>query len=97
MFWYEINGNRIVSNNYNPWSEDNGTVWGRYIGGRYCLDYTWKLVFGISTEDWNNRCSNIKSHKDFYDFCEWLGVNYKKDGIIYKRGEKYDKFGKKIE
>ena len=70
---------------------------GRYIGGRYCLDYTWKLVFGISTEDWNNRCSNIKSHKDFYDFCEWLGVNYKKDGIIYKRGEKYDEFGKKIE
>lgn len=97
MSWYEINGNRIVSNDYNPWSEDNGTVWGRYIGGRYCLDYTWKLVFGISTEDWNNRCSNIKSHKDFYDFCEWLGVNYKKDGIIYKRGEKYDKFGKKIE
>ena len=52
-------------------------------------------MFGISTDDWNNRCSNIKSHKDFYDFCEWLGVNYKKDGIIYKRGEKYDEFGKK--
>ena len=28
MFWFEINGNRIVSNDYNPWSEDNGTVWG---------------------------------------------------------------------
>ena len=27
MFWYEINGNRIVNNDYNPWSEDNGTVW----------------------------------------------------------------------
>ena len=34
MYWFEINGNRIVNNDYNPWSEDNGTVWGRYIGGR---------------------------------------------------------------
>ena len=95
MTWFEINCNHIISKDYNPWSADNGAVWGLYIGGRWCLDYTWKLVFGISTEDWNNRCSNIKSHKDFYDFCEWLGVNYKKDGIIYKRGEKYDDFGKK--
>ena len=39
MAWFEINGNRIVSRDYNPWSEDNGAVWGLYIGGGWCLDY----------------------------------------------------------
>lgn len=24
MAWFEINGNHIVSRDYNPWSEDNG-------------------------------------------------------------------------
>jgi hypothetical protein len=97
MAWFEINGNHIVSRDYNPWSEDNGAVWGLYIGGEYCLDYTWKLIFGISTDDWNNRCSNIKTDNDFYNFCEWLGVWYKKDGVIYRRGEKYNEYGKKLE
>lgn len=67
MAWFEINGNHIVSHDYNPWSEYNGGVWG-----------------------------NIKTHKDFYAFCEWLGVYYKKDGVIYKHGEKYDEQGKKL-
>lgn len=40
MSWFEINCNHIISKDYNPWSADNGAVWGRYIGGRYCLDYT---------------------------------------------------------
>jgi hypothetical protein len=52
-------------------------------------------MFGISSDDWNNRCSRIKTHKDFYDFCEWLEVYYKKDGVIYRRGEKYNESGKK--
>lgn len=76
MAWFEINGNHIVSHDYVPWNEDNGAVWGLYIGGRWHLDYTWKLMLNISTDDWNNRCSSIKTHKDFYDFCEWLGVYY---------------------
>jgi len=91
MAWFEISGNRIVSRDYNHWSKDNGTVWGLNIGGRWCLDYTWKFMFGISTDDWNNRCSSIKTDNDFYNFCEWLGIWYKKDGIIYRRGEKYNK------
>ena len=96
MAWFEINGNHIVSHDYNPWCEYNGAVWGLYIGGRYCLDYTWKLIFGISDIDWANKSDNIKTHKDFYDFCEWLGVYYEKDGVIYKHGEKYDEQGKKL-
>ena len=27
MFWFEISGYYIINRNYNPWSEDNGTVW----------------------------------------------------------------------
>ena len=97
MAWFEINGNHIISRNYNPWGEYNGAVWGLYIGGRWCLDYTWKLIFGISDIDWANKSDNIKTDKDFYDFCEWLGVYYKKDGVIYRRDEKYNEYGKKIE
>lgn len=61
--------------------------WGIKIGGRWTLDYTWKLVFGISDEDWYGRCDNIKTRKDFYDFCDWLGVRYRNDnGKIYHKG-----------
>ena len=96
MAWFQINGREIRSIDINPWSGENNR-WGLFIGGRWCLDYTWKLVFGISTEDWNAKTANLKTDQDFYDFCEWLGVWYQKDGIIYKRGEKYNKYGKKIE
>ena len=82
VWWFEINGNEIRSNDTNPWGEHNR--WGLYIGGRWCLDYTWKLMFGISTEDWNDKCFNLKTNNDFYDFCDWLGVKYKKDGTIYE-------------
>ena len=85
MAWFEINGTEIRSNDTNPWGEYNR--WGLRIGGRWCLDYTWKLYFGISDDDWNNKSNNLKTDQDFYDFCEWLGVRYKKDGKIYKKGK----------
>lgn len=95
MVWFEINGNQIVSNEINPWGEH--ACWGIYLGGRWCLDYTWKLMFGISTEDWKTKCGNLKTDKDFYDFCDWLGVYYLKNDIIYCKGKKYDKYGRKLE
>lgn len=30
MTWFEINCNHIISKDYNPWSADNGAVWGLY-------------------------------------------------------------------
>lgn len=89
MSWFEINGNRIVARN-----ELSGTMfgttetWGRYLGGRWCLDYTFKLVFGLSNEDWEKRCSNLRTDSDFYELCDWLGIYYKKDGELHNYGNR---------
>ena len=61
-------------------------IWGIRLGGRWVLDYTWKLSFDIPEEEWNNRCNNIKTDTDFYNFCNWLGVRYKQNGKIYHNG-----------
>ena len=86
MWHFEIYNHIIYADNNlkGPWNRRE--VWGMYVG-RWVLDYTWKLSFGISENDWNNRCSNIKTDEDFYDFCNWLGVRYKYiDGQIYHKG-----------
>lgn len=90
MWHFELSNQTIYATNTyledTLWSETE--VWGIYIGGRWTLDYTWKLMFNISNEDWNNRCSNIKTDKEFYEFCEWLGVRYRSnDGKIYHNGK----------
>lgn len=98
MSWFEINGTDILSKN-NLSRTIFGTTerWGIYIGGRWCLDYTWKLVFGISDEAWNEKAKNIKTNKDFYDFCEWLGVYYKGgDNKIHRKGLTYNELGEEI-
>ena len=66
------------------------------LGGRWCLDYWFKIMFGLSDEDWKNRCSNLCTDKDFYDLCEWLGIYYMRENVIYRKGEKYDKYGNKL-
>ena len=53
-------------------------------------------MFDLSNEDWENRCCHMKTNKDFYDLCEWLGIYYMKDGIIYRKGEQYDQKGNKL-
>jgi hypothetical protein len=53
-------------------------------------------MFGLSDDDWKNLCSNLCTNKDFYDLCEWLGIYYMKDNVIYRKGEKYDKQGNKL-
>lgn len=97
MAWFEINNYEIVAKDHlsgTQWGIYE--CWGKFIGGRWCLDYTWKLTFGISDKDWNTKCNELKTDKDFYEFCEWLGIYYKKDGHIYIKGKEVDQFGKPI-
>ena len=97
MAWFEIRGQEIWSADHIP-SGMGGEhhLYGRKLGGRWCLDYWFKIMFHLSDEDWENRCSNLCTNKDFYDLCEWLGIYYMRDNVIYHRGEKYDKYGNKL-
>ena len=97
MAWFEIRGQEIWSDDYIP-SGMGGEhhLYGMKLGGRWCLDYTFKLIFGMSNEDWENRCGNLRTNRDFYDLCEWLEIYYMKDNVIYRKGEKYDKQGNKL-
>lgn len=98
MAWFEIRGNEIWSADYIP-SGMGGEhhLYGMKLGGRWCLDYTFKLMFRISTEDWDNKFKNIRTDQDFYDICEWLGIYYMKQGTIYRKGEKYDQYERRIQ
>ena len=97
MAWFEIRGQEIWSDDYIP-SGMGGEhhLYGIKLGGRWCLDYWFKIMFGLSDEDWKNRCSNLCTNKDFYDLCEWLGIYYMRENIIYRKGEKYDNQGNKL-
>lgn len=97
MAWFEIRGQEIWSDDYIP-SEMGGEhhLYGMKLGGRWCLDYWFKIMFGLSDEDWKNRCSNLCTNKDFYDLCEWLGIYYMRENVIYRKGEKYDKYWNKL-
>lgn len=100
MAWFEIRGNEIWSNDSipdNPWGTSDNHIYGIRLGGKWCIDYTFKLMFDISSEDWHNRFENIRTDQDFYDICEWLGVYYMKQGTIYRKGEKYDKHERRIQ
>ena len=94
MAWFVIKGEKIWSDDFYPYGEHK--IYGIRLGGRWCLDYTFKLLFNISSDDWNTRFENIKTDQDFYDICEEIGVYYMKNNIIYRKGEKYDKFGNKL-
>lgn len=97
MAWFEIRGQEIWTNDYIPESMGGEHhLYGMKLGGRWCLDYTFKLIFDISSEDWKNRCGDLRTNKDFYELCEWIGIFYMKDNIIYRKGEKYDKYGNKL-
>ena len=97
MAWFEIRGQEIWSDDYIP-SGMGGEhhLYGMKLGGRWCLDYWFKIMFGLSDEDWKNRCSNLCTNKDFYDLCEWLGIYYMRENVIQREGEKYDKYGNKL-
>lgn len=97
MAWFEIRGQEIWSDDYIPSGMGGENhLYGIKLDGRWCLDYWFKIMFGLSDEDWKNRCSNLCTDKDFYDLCEWLGIYYMRENVIYRKGEKYDKYGNKL-
>ena len=97
MAWFEIRGQEIWSDDYIPSGMGGENhLYGIKLGGRWCLDYWFKIMFGLSDEDWKNRCSNLCTDKDFYDLCEGLGIYYMRENVIYRKGEKYDKYGNKL-
>ena len=97
MAWFEIRGQEIWSDDYIPSGMGGENhLYGIKLGGRWCLDYWFKIMFGLSDEDWKNRCSNLCTDKDFYDLCEWLGIYYMRENVIYRKGEKYDKYWNKV-
>ena len=96
--WFVIEDRDLWDEDYlngTPWSS-GGNRWGRKLGGHWCLDYWFKIMFDLSNEDWENKCSNLRTDQDFYDLCEWLGIYYMKDGIIYRKEQKYNKKGNKL-
>ena len=97
MALFEIRGQEIWSDDYIPSGMGGENhLYGIKLGGRWCLDYWFKIMFGLSDEDWKNRCSNLCTDKDLYDLCEWLGIYYMRENVIYRKGEKYDKYGNKL-
>ena len=97
MAWFEIGGQEIWSDDYiTSGMGGENHLYGIKLGGRWCLDYWFKIMFGLSDEDWKNRCSNLCTDKDFYDLREWLGIYYMRENVIYRKGEKYDKYGNKL-
>lgn len=93
--WFEIRGQEIWSNDELP-DTPFGSLgehhrYGIKLGGKWCLDYWFKIMFGISDEDWKNKYKNLRTNQDFYDLCEWLGIYYMKDNVIYRKGQKYER------
>lgn len=74
-----------------PWS-DCGNLWGRKLGGRWCLDYYFKICFGLSTEYWETKCNDLRTNKDLYRLFEDLGIAYKRieNNLIHYKGKLYD-------
>lgn len=80
MEWFEIKGSRIVRRRTGAFGCGDGDVWGIRIGGRWHLDYTWKLMFGIGDAEWAKFSRCIFSDSDFYRFCDAVGVRYRMPG-----------------
>lgn len=75
-----------------PWS-NCGNLWGRKLGGRWCLDYYFKLCFDLSTEYWEMKCNNLKTDDELYELFEDLGIAYRRidDNLIHYKGKLYEK------
>ena len=43
-------------------------MWGWRIGGKWGLDYYFKIAFDLSDEDWHGRCNNLKLIKIFMNY-----------------------------
>lgn len=93
MAWFTIWNDKLWDEDElagTPWTS-GGNMWGWRIGGKWGLDYYFKIAFDLSDEDWFGRCNNLKTNKDLYELFDWLGVKYEKDGILIWKGKKYNK------
>ena len=93
--WFVIRNNCLYDEDYlhgTQWSSC-GNLWGMKLGGRWCLDYYFKLCFGLSTEYWKTKCDDLRTNEDLYDLFDDLGIAYKRyedREIIHWKGELYD-------
>lgn len=92
--WFVIKNDCLYDEDYlhdTSWS-DCGNLWGRKLSGRWCLDYYFKLCFGLSTEYWETKCNDLKTNKDLYRLFEDLGIAYKQieDNLIHYKEKLYD-------
>lgn len=70
-----------------------GNRWGLIIGGYWCIDYTFKLIFGLTDKYWQDNCGeNLKTNEDLYNLFEDLGIAYKKEysEYIHYKGKMYN-------
>lgn len=90
--WFKIKNDCLYDEDYlhdTLWS-DCGNLWGRRLGGHWCLDYTFKLIFGLTDKYWQDNCGeNLKTNNDLYDLFEDLGIAYKRDddNLIHYKGK----------
>ena len=96
MCWFEIFNDCLYSKCSNPWDHLNGALWGRHLGGKWCIDYYFKMCFDLSEDEWNDVSHNIKSNKDFFNLCDKLGIYYEYNGEIIRRGKIYNYRGEEI-
>lgn len=96
MFWFVIHDDMLRTSASNSYHEYAGALWGRYLGGRWCLDYWFKIYFNLSNEEWDDISENIKGDKDLYDLFDKLGIYYEYSGKIIRRGKIYNYRGEEI-
>ena len=93
--WFKIENDCLYDEDYlhgTPWS-DCGNLWGRRLGGRWCLDYYFKLCFNLTKEYWESKCgNNLKTNRDLYELFDDLGIAYKRneDNFIHYKGKLYN-------
>ncbi len=90
--WFTIHNDKLYDEDNldnTSWSSC-GNLWGRKLGGRWCLDYYFKLCFGLSTEFWESKVCPIKTDEELYELFDNLGIAYKKCNIVHWKGKLYD-------
>lgn len=97
--WFKIEGDKLYDEDYlhgTPWS-NGGNLWGRKLGGKWCLDYYFKICFDLTKEYWESKCgNNLKTNKDLYNLFDDLGIAYKRNddfktrNLIHYKGKLYN-------
>ena len=88
MNYYKILGNELYE-----YSDGLGmrARWGLFIGGRWCLDYTFKLVFDLTTEQWENEFFSLRTDRDLTNKFDKLGIRWSDGRTIHWKDHKDEK------